>query len=232
MGSAPAIRANSRLDSGLGIGVRRRFPLGKRQKLPSAFPSCKDPGWRAMTVLGRRYSGRWAATSVACLSLGWTAQPRKTMTGIDCKEVRSNQRKGWRSVEWSCPVSPSFGVPQEVGGRVQIGDSGHTCVDTKSHQRSTEHRERCLAARERGWVPGAQGQTDIVWGSSHHAGPERRRAERAGARSHFAIELFFFIPANTAGSSHSTSRAVTTTAGECPPHALAGAEREQTSKKI
>ena len=89
--------------------------------------------------------------------------------------------------------SPSFGVPQEVGGRVQIGDSGHTCVDMKSHQRSTEHRERCLAARERGWVPGAQGQTDIVWGSSHHAGPERRRAERAGARSHFAIELFFAI---------------------------------------
>ena len=191
MGSAPAIRANSGLDSGLGIGVRRRFPLGKRQKLPSAFPSCKDPGWRAMTVLGRRYSGRWAATSVACLSLGRTAQPRKTMTGIDCKEVCPNQRNGWKSVGWSCLVSPSLGAPQEVGGRVQIGDSGHTCVDTKSHQRSTEHRERCLAARERGWVPGAQGQTDIVWGSSHHPGPERRRAERAGARSHFAIELFF-----------------------------------------
>ena len=47
MGSAPAIRANSRLDSGLGIGVRRRFPLGKRQKLPSAFPSCRDPGIQA-----------------------------------------------------------------------------------------------------------------------------------------------------------------------------------------
>ena len=65
----------------------------------------------------------------------------------------------------------------------------HVCGH-KSHQRSTEHRERCLAARERGWVPGAQGQTDIVWGSSHHPGPERRRAERAGARSHFAIEFF------------------------------------------
>ena len=169
--------------------------MGRRQKLPSAFPSCKDPGWRAMAVSGRRYSGRWAATSVACLSLGRTVQPRKTMTGIDCKEVCSNQRNGWKSVGWSCLVSPSLGAPQEVGGRVQIGDSGHTCVDMKSHQRSTEHRERCLAARERGWVPGAQGQTDIVWGSSHHAGPERRRAERAGARSHFAIEPFLFFPA-------------------------------------
>ena len=108
---------------------------------------------------------------------GSMLQPAKWMEGVLSGRV-------WRS--------PSFGVPQEVGGRVQIGDSGHTCVDMKSHQRSTEHRERCLAARERGWVPGAQGQTDIVWGSSHHAGPERRRAERAGARSHFAIELFFF----------------------------------------
>ena len=166
--------------------------MGKRQKLSSAFLLCEDPGWKALAASGRRYSGRWAAISVACLSSGRTVQPRKTMTGIDCKEVRSNQRKGWRSVEWSCPVSPSFGVPQEVGGRVQIADSGHTCVDMKSQQRSTEHRERCLAARERGWVPGAQGQTDRVWSSSHHPGPERRRAERAGARSHFAIELFFF----------------------------------------
>ena len=148
MGSAPAIRANSRLDSGLGIGVRRRFPLGKRQKLPSAFPSCKDPGWGAMTVLGRRYSGRWAATSVACLSLGRTAQPRKTMTGIDCKEVCSNQRNGWKSVGWSCLVSPSLGAPQEVGGRVQIGDSGHTCVDI-GHINVPQSIERGALRRER-----------------------------------------------------------------------------------
>ena len=46
------------------------------------------------------------------------------MTGIDCKEVCSNQRNGWKSVGWSCLVSPSLGAPQEVGGRVQIGDSG------------------------------------------------------------------------------------------------------------
>ena len=148
MGSAPAIRANSRLDSGLGIGVRRRFPLGRRQKLPSAFPSCKDPGWRAMTVLGRRYSGRWAATSVACLSSGRTAQPRKTMTGIDCKEVCPNQRNGWKSVGWSCLVSPSLGAPQEVGGRVQIGDSGHTCVDI-SHINVPQSIERGALRRER-----------------------------------------------------------------------------------
>mgnify|MGYP004292335823 CR=1 FL=1 len=58
--------------------------------------SSADPGWRAMAVSGRRYSGRWAATSVACLSLGRTAQPRKTMTGIDCKEVCPTQRNGWK----------------------------------------------------------------------------------------------------------------------------------------
>ena len=60
MGSAPAIRANSRLDSGLGIRVRRRFPLDKRQKPSSAFP-CKDLGWRAMTVpkMVQREMGRY-----------------------------------------------------------------------------------------------------------------------------------------------------------------------------